>query len=378
MYPDDYLDSWATSAPFSRFTGDLKCIRPGQSDDWTRRALADLFGEFFADEQENVEGKRLIDGIRIGLKEGPDATPYRYRRFAGGSDLPRGRYYTLASDPTGYDRNTLGEELAAYRSSVPEVLSIRDSALEPLVMRTAMELGIEYFDIAPQTLLVFAEHAGDVPPWWAEMKRSSDGSRACAQFRYDIEHHDMERVIDLRLRTTQSWLYDLVTRTGLPGVGYHYPPNFLSEQLVITGQRPTQQPKLSIANYHGRSGNLVWMPPRPDWDRYPRDGPPNFLGVLPFLSFPGRGGSPITEAIGRHVRRIGADALIFPSCRADVASMATGEALPTAGWNLVDYRGATRELTDAWIIVAPDSWWGLRSNADVRADDSGRWWVVSV
>jgi hypothetical protein len=378
VHADDHLESWASSAPFSQFTGETKCIRLDQSEDWACRALAAMFGEFFADEKENVEGKRLIKDIHLGLERGPNAQPYRYRRFAGGPDLPRGRYYTLASDSDGYDGNTLAEELAAYRSPAPEVLSIQDSAALPVAMRTAMALAIEYFDIAPQTLLVFAKRARDTPRWWASMKRSPDGSNACAQFQYVVQPEVIEKVIDLRLQSTQSWLYDLLTNSGMPGVGYYYSPNILSERLVVNGERPKTQPELSISNYHGGSNRLVWLPPRPDWDRIPRDGPLDFLGVLPFLIFPGRGGSPITEAIGRHVRRIGADALIYPSCRADVTATTASNTLSTAGWNLVDYRGATTQLLDAWIIVSPDSWWGLRSNADVRVTRSGLWEVASV
>jgi hypothetical protein len=56
VYPDDFLEPWVATPPFSRFTGYLKCIRLDQSDYPSSAVMEDMFGEFFADEPENIEG----------------------------------------------------------------------------------------------------------------------------------------------------------------------------------------------------------------------------------------------------------------------------------------------------------------------------------
>jgi hypothetical protein len=47
-----------------------------------------------------------------------------------------------------------------------------------------------------------------------------------------------------------------------------------------------------------------------------------------------------------------------------------------SGWNFVDYREAPAPSTSAWIIVGPDSWWGLPARTDVRRVDDGRSWFT--
>ena len=48
-----------------------------------------------------------------------DFDPSPARRFAGDSSLPRGRYYTLAHDESGFDDGTLVDELRAYYNPIP-------------------------------------------------------------------------------------------------------------------------------------------------------------------------------------------------------------------------------------------------------------------
>ena len=53
----------------------------------------------------------------------------------------------------------------------------------------------------------------------------------------------------------------------------------------------------------------------------------SFLGLLPYLCGPGRGGNPLTEAIGAAVRSLGAGGFVYPSARNYVCSRFEGDRL---------------------------------------------------
>ncbi len=365
-----------SNVPFSTFRGFVKCVRPNQLGEAPARALDQAFHGFFVDEPPNVEGNRLIEPVlgKIGTRE-LDELPYRYRRFGGGTTLSRGCYFSIASSEAGDDGGTLACELGAYADE-DIFLCCVDSA-DPMTFH-----GIGRFEdlryprvpLAPRTLAVFHHLESGEPFTWTQ---HADGQIGCTIVPYDVRPVTIERIVDLREAAVQQWLYSLVVKEGMPGVGYYYPPNHIVTHLVVRGERPTQSDKdLGLIVKHFGSGRLRWLPPRPGWDWIPRDGPADFLGLLPFLVFPCRGGTPITEAIGRHLRRIGVGALIFPSARRDCACGENSQ--PYRGWNLVDYRDSPRDLKDTWHIVSPDSWWGFRENCTVKiSDDHESWSIVS-
>ena len=350
-------------------------MRPHELGEAPAQALEHLFPGFFADEPPNVDGNRMIEPVfgKLGTR-GPDEVPYRYRRFGGGTTLPRGCYFSIASNEIGDDGGTLARELAAYADE-DRLLCCVDSA-EPQTFHAIArmeELRFPLIPLVPRTLAVFHQLESGKPFSWTQYV---DGQIGCTIVPYDVRPVTIDRVVDLRDTAVQQWLYELVVTEGMPGVGYYYPPNHLVTRLVVGGERPTHSDKdLSLTIQHFGSGRLVWLPPRPGWDLIPRDGPANFLGLLPFLVFPGRGGTPITEAVGRHLRRIGAGGLIFPSSRQDCECGENSH--PYRGWNLLDYRTSPRDLKDTWHIVSPDSWWGFRENCDVKVFDDQSWSIVS-
>lgn len=195
--------------------------------------------------------------------------------------------------------------------------------------------------------------------------------------RYRLERVSIDGVIDLRRPEAQQWLFAHV-RAGLPGVGYYYAPNHLVPGLVVGGERPTASDLRNSLHYPDHDGVLVWFPQRADWDGKLRDGSEDFFGLLPFLVAPTRGGSPITEAIGRFVMSVGAAGLVFPSARADVDCEIDecGDPASWRGWNFVDYRAAPAVNRSSWIIIGPDSWWGLPRRTDVRRGYDGKSWCI--
>jgi hypothetical protein len=106
----------AYDAPFTTFNGYLKGIRADALSTDQRIAQRLAFPGFFRDpvrnprDVETYERRKSDDqGIHVELQE-----PFNYRRFAGGVDLPRGRYYSVCADQSGNDHQTLASELMAY------------------------------------------------------------------------------------------------------------------------------------------------------------------------------------------------------------------------------------------------------------------------
>jgi hypothetical protein len=90
---------------------------------------------------------------------------------------------------------------------------------------------------------------------------------------------------------------------------------------------------------------------------FPLAGPlDDFKDLLPTLLSQGLGGTAgVTQAAGSWLRRLGAEALIFPSARADMSvSISDGELQDWYGWNLVDYRRAPPPTVGSFVNVSPE------------------------
>lgn len=368
--------------PFSTLDAVLKYMRTDDQDAVAQQAMKFAFGAFFAEEQANTAGARMVnemlaDGHRIADGSPAPEAPYKYRRFAGGARLPRGRYFALA-DGDGDDGFTLECELRAYvdheragRFLMKDGIATR---LNPISLR--------YWDSQLESDAIWLNFFDGMTPspfvkWLVESGNAPTRSSLELALRYRLERVSIDGVIDLRRADAQQWLFEQI-RAGLPGVGYYYPPNHLVPGLIVGGERPTASELRDSLHYPGHDGHLFWYPPRADWDGKPRDGSQDFFGLLPFLVAPTRGGSPITEAIGRFVQSVGAAGLVFPSARADVDCEfdERGELVRSHGWNFVDYRGAPAVRRSTWIIISPDSWWGLPRRTDVRRGYDGKSWCI--
>jgi hypothetical protein len=132
-----------------------------------------------------------------------------------------------------------------------------------------------------------------------------------------------ERLIDLRMPNTRQW--------------------FVKEFTNLTNTIPKEATRLK------ESELLVPV--------FPIAGPlDDFKDLLPTLLDQGLGGGTgATQAAGAWLRRLGAEALIFPSARADMSvSISHGELQDWYGWNLVDYRGAPPPTIEAFVMGFPE------------------------
>ena len=179
-----------SQAPLSTFRGFVKYVRPHELGEAPARALEQVFHGFFADEPPNIEGKRLIEPVlgKVGTRE-PDQLPYRYRRFGGGSTLPRGCYFSIASSDAGDDGGTLACELGAYADE-NKFLACVDSA-HPMTFHGIGHFGeLRYprIPFVPRTLAVFHHLPSREPFAWTEHADESDWVHGCAVHR-PARHH---------------------------------------------------------------------------------------------------------------------------------------------------------------------------------------------
>lgn len=165
--------------------------------------------------------------------------------------------------------------------------------------------------------------------------------------------------MDLRQPSVQAWLCERLSKKGLPGASFEYATH-VSQRLTWVEAVSTdsvERERLESADGMPFNGVEIAFGPCDSWDERRYTGPDNFVGLLPYLIFGTRGGSPVTDAIGRWLRAARVEALIYPSARNDVACEVQGECvIHTAGWNLVDYRESPAPNRSLFSIIQPDSW----------------------
>ena len=362
-----------TEVPFSRFEGPVKFLRHTELEPLARTTVEDVFEKFFDEEKPNVEGKHLIeDLLETYRKQGAtvaDAEPFRYRRFAGDGTLPRSRYFSLCRQRHNNSKTLLCELVAYADARWSDRLTIIDTGSREDIFSYLNRYGDPPEGIMRTSILCRLSR-GEEPPTVVQMP-------------YEIASMSLERVIDLRQFQTQQWLVDCLT-TGIPGTRYLYSPNAYVQALTLSGDRPKDSDQFDADFHKGffdpQDYKRFTYPPRVGWNHVAHDGPHDFRGILPFLVCAMRGGSPITDALGRWFRMLGAEALIYPSARNDVVCFYNHETLVEwSGWNLVDYRGAPEPDLGMRLIVDPDSWWLLAPRMDVRSlldpEHRGSWLI---
>jgi hypothetical protein len=237
-------------------------------------------------------------------------------RFAGSGDLPRGRYSTLRRQASGDDQGTLLNELTAYYGTKAGVLLIYDLFHESSLDR------LERFSISverstdPVVLFVGTPKApSPFVAWLVEHgpwdRRAGDQRTAQVVYPlivpYNVTHRVIGGTLDLKQQEAQRWLLDAIAANEL-------------------GLKP----------------------------QYGEIGKPTFLHLLPHLTSPNTGGDKLTDAIGRHLRRYGVNALIFPSARSNCrVAYDQGRCTDFHGWNMVDYRAAPSLGGRTFVDVDP-------------------------
>ena len=343
----------------------LKSVRVSDLDATQLAAINFAFGRFFKEEQPNefikeLNPEREAAEQRAGIVSRGQQAPFRYRRFAGGADLPRARYFTLCEDPAGNDHGTLLCEMLTY---VDHERCGRFHAWDRAAGFASHGGPVAGASGALSAMTMeFLDDAQGESPFVRDLQakgliRVAETTRV--EIPYRVQEVRIERSLDLRQPRAQAWLQQRVSKKGLPGALFEYATH-ASQRLTWlhpAADDGALSDPLESADGLSFNGVAITFGPCDSWDSSRYAGPDDFMGLLPYLIIGTRGGSPVTDAIGRWLRASGVEALIYPSARNDVACEVRGERLVRAtGWNLVDYREAPAPDRSLFSIIEPDSW----------------------
>jgi hypothetical protein len=305
-----------SSLPTTTFSGKLKFQRPTSLNPLGTAAIRFACPEFLELPEPTDEMKAEA---RLHADAGADRVLYnleKHRRYAGDVTLPRGAYFSICRDELD-DAGTLENEISAYRNP--------DATGPACVFDLAFQSRRDALKIPgparPSLAVVLPAQGGTAERFHSLHKDliPSPGNNAIyIEMPYDVEDVDIKDVIDLRLPSTQRWLFETFR---------------LGDGKVL--QKPTESPIGS------------------------------FLEMLPTLLDTAYGGNEITHALGSYFRQNKVSALIFPSARSNVQThIKNGRLEDFGGWNLVDYRNASDPpICTGWLDVSP---WSQRAPAGVE------------
>lgn len=305
-----------SSVPYRSFNGWLKCQRPYHRNELGQLVSNTTFPLFSTESIDaklsDVESSLNDTARELGMEVmmGPAV---RFRRFAGDRkghlSLDRGRYYTVCKDESGFDSGTLANEFNAYCN--PKEVGFAwtyDQAMENPPVQV-VSIFLKDLPGAPSTALTEARRQGLLPP---------DTTAVRVDIPYAVSEMALEKVVDLRYPDARQWLFE---EFGA-----------------------------------GKPGMLERNAPKPAADA-------SFFNMLPWLMIRDNGGDGLTNTIGAYLRKIGVDALIFPSARSDTfVEFRDGELVDFGGWNLVDYRNASEAPAEETLLLFGD-WTGFRDRS---------------
>lgn len=294
------------AVPFSPFRGRLRQLHASELTD-----VFDLFFPRFRTESAvgsfvTRGGGRAFAGANVAVAT--DAAAFvgrgRERRFSGDDSLPRKRYFCLEdSDTNDPANNTLICELFAYADPrFPLLPVLLDTTVdrEP-AERLCRAMG---WDPGEPAILQIVRSREDA--WLLSPVLGISPQGGVLRYPLTVLDTVIEKAIDLRRPETLRWFFDVFISLEVLGEG-----KFLDEQ----------------GSVHVFSKG---------------DPPTDIEGALrTILAQTLGGGTTFIQGIGACLRHIGAEALIYPSARADSRSVVRGEAIEESyGYVLVDYRGA--------------------------------------
>lgn len=327
----DPAGNGARTIPLTAFKGQLRQINAESVSTDGLALLRVCAPHFFElDEADGIDrpGDFALDATASRLP--PMFLRTQFRRFSGdGTQLPRARYYSVANGVDGDDSGVLAEELNAYRN-------LRD------------DLHVEFCDLMREDIaaaldvprgcfvLLSVREARSLLPFCAGFSPTlRDAIRTNATLGHPFlmtlgtmtANAELGGVLDLRLPAAQQWFF----------------AEFVQGSMFPTRAR-------------------------------------RFEEILPELLALALGGSTPEnrrlQAIGSYLRARGAQALVYPSARSDVAvRYRDGELAAWHGWNLVLY--GTSPASDAIYIDLGG--WETQFPPQVefeRARDAGTGWCV--
>lgn len=309
-----------------------------------------IFGSFLVPAVEGPFVKRLKE---MGFESEP---PFKLRRWAGGSALPRGRYYAVCENENGDSSQTLAMELLAYAAIDPNFhLDVVDMS-DPSVADRA-----QIFDRSTRqrckkaknhVLVACQRHAGFHPEAGADPLEPKSGLQFLV-LPFEISKIECGRILDLRQKAAMEWLLSLLWKQS-PGVV------FVHESGVMPGDPAEERAPLVIGltkefedllrrRPHLRNVGLAGVPKH--------DNP--LITFLYYVLNPAHGGSPMVDIMAAILRRFGIECLIFPSARHDCGvDYENGQVMASIGWNMVDYRDFTSTYTSShcFVLEEVDRW----------------------
>ena len=300
--------------PLSSFRGYLKRI---DNDKFTESQKI-VFGLAAPHFSERLVFRNELDVLRAFIYGGKkrkfdQVTPlhkYSARRYAGGDDLGRGRYYTLTKNADGDDGGTLRCELFAYQAPYWSGMTLVEDSecLDKFLPEGNFKQVLSEF---PKSVLVCLFNTEDAPHrffgqigptliQFDRMQRDPSGNVTGLIFAlpYEVKHHEIENVLDLRERPAQEWLVRLAKDGKIP---LSYEANKIS----------------SLSDNH------------------------TFFDLLRYLVSPINGGGMVTDFIGAFLRHLAVSGLVYPSARYDgSAQYKNNRLIDFDGWNFLDLRSA--------------------------------------
>ena len=308
--------------PLTTFEGALKQIDAARLSPRERLALEVALPHFLsspppaAESMNQAAERRFLDAVsdardrrprlRIEWQSAPN------RRFAGGPDLPRGRYYTVARDPAGDDDSTLAAEMSGYRS-------VRRSALCAAIDSFAPSCISHLCEHRPSVILAFLGDPELIGPASADLVERLDYPPITTLFPIGPLSPIVALCVEIRCITTSATISDVLDLRTVAAQEWFF------ERFALS-----------------RDGPFL---------AFEEDQPTDFTDMLPWLLTMELGGGGFTEAVGDMLRRHGVNALIYPSARTDSYAMQVHRQPDRhGGWCLVDYRGAptpSRRVFDA-------------------------------
>lgn len=318
----------ATDFPGTMLHAHLKQIDIPALEARTRQAIEECFPQFASDPSRDWHKSLRAHGANV-QPDNPvntaftaggyyDLTQGRFRRYAGGKDLPGARYFALCRDASGNDGGTLCYELMSYWDSTSGwFLGLTDST----VHREAIAQSPLTRVLADQdpVLLIIASPIDEIKVGKTR-EPFPTGQTHPILVPLRVVEISCDNVLDLRFPDAQEWL---AQRCG--GKGSHS----------------------------------------------------SFLELLPNLISPSPGGNAFHQNIGGWLRTHGCLGLVFPSARRDVFVESSAAGIVSHdGWNFVSYHGV--ESPSLTTTLGPPFPWlnSARIGIDLFTNREGDAWYV--
>jgi hypothetical protein len=295
--------------PFSNYKGGVKQIETNFKLPMMKELFETTFSQFsdlhFINEKlkkENITSIVTAAGTQFNFG-------VRNRRFAGGNNLPSGRYFTICSENDFNDFGALRDEMFAYYNG--------DSGISPMIFDPLVDTWLSNYLISqgfiseedskyPYYLFIyeFAKETDKNKNLESEFVEKIIGSKAFVTYGIRETILDIDKVIDLRLPETQDW--------------------FLKTFVAL---------ELENESIASKKTGMYFLPKKQI---------SSFEELLPsIISLETGGGDIFGQAIGTWLRCNGANGLIFPSARSTCENnIEDGVITSCKGWILVLYKDA--------------------------------------